>query len=213
MKLRARDVLLLMVGWLFVAVALVALWVVLRSRSPQATGAPTRVPTYTVVFTQVTARSLYPGAEGLARAWQPDAQLASATGAWRGTAINLVGQPSDWVFRFYSPARQHYYFVSVRPDGQAQGIEHARQVDLAPPLIPVEAWRVDSVQALATWLDYGGGAMLGGKPGIEVSAQLNVPSPVGDPVWAVVGYDMQSNDYLTVMVHAESCAVLQTVKP
>ena len=55
--------------------------------------------------------------------------------------------------------------------------------------------------------------MLGDKPGIEVSAQLNVPSEGGDPTWAVVGYDTLYNDYLTVMIHADSGEVLETVKP
>ena len=72
---------------------------------------------------------------------------------------------------------------------------------------------MDSVEALATWLDYGGGAMLGAKPGIEVSAQLNVPTEGGEPTWAVVGFDTVSNDYLTVMIHADSGQVLQTVNP
>jgi hypothetical protein len=213
MKLRARDIFLLLVAWVFVAMVLVIIFVVFRSGSSQAVSAPRPVPTYTVTFTQVTARELYPAAEALATAWRPDAQLVSLTATWRGTAVNLVGQPTDWVFRFYSPSWRHYYFATVKPDGQAWGIEHARQVDLAPPLIPIEAWRVDSVAALATWLDYGGGAMLGDKPGIEVSAQLNVPSEGGDPTWAVVGYDTLYNDYLTVMIHADSGEVLETVKP
>jgi hypothetical protein len=213
MKLRAREVLLLGIGWLFVAVLLVVLVLVFRSRVSEPAGAPKPVPTYTVVFTQVTAQGLYPNAEGLARAWQPEAQLVSVTATWRNTAINLVGQPADWVFRFYSPASRRYYFVTVRPDGQMQGIEHARQVDIAPPVLPIEAWRINSVEALATWLDNGGGDMLGAKPGIEVSAQLNVPTEGGEPVWTVVGYDTGSDDYLTVMVDAASGEVLQTVNP
>lgn len=213
MKLRARDILLLVVGWLFMTVVLVVLVLVFRSRVSEPAGAPEPVPTHTVVFTQVTALGLYPNAEGLARAWQPEAQLVSVTASWRNTAINLVGQPTDWVFRFYSPSLRRYYFVTVQPDGQMQGIEHARQVDLAPPGFSIEAWRVNSVEALATWLDYGGGDMLGAKPGIEVSAQLNVPTEAGDPIWTVVGYDTQSNDYLTVMVHAASGEVLRTVGP
>ena len=214
MSLRARDILLLIVGWVFAAVVLVTLVLVFRSRMMlKPAGGPTPVPTYTVVFTQVTARGLYPTAEGLARAWQPDAQLVSVTATWRGTAVNLVGQPTEWVYRFYSPSWRRYYFVTVTPGGQAQGIEHARKVDLPPPVVPVEAWRVDSVEALAAWLDYGGGAMLGAKPGIEVSAQLNVPTEGGDPTWAVVGFDGGSYDYLTVMLHADNGEVLQTVNP
>ncbi len=69
------------------------------------------------------------------------------------------------------------------------------------------------MEALATWLDYGGGAMLGAKPGIEVSAQLNVPAEGGEPTWAVVGFDPSSNDFLTVMIHGDSGKVLQTVEP
>jgi hypothetical protein len=213
MKLRVRDVLVLVVGWLFVAVLLVVLVLAFRSRVSEPAGVPEPVPTYTVVFTQVTALSLYPNAEGLARAWQSGAQLVSVTATWRNTAINLVGQPTEWVFRFYSPSARRYYFVTVQPDGQMLGIEHARQVDLAPPSFPIEAWRINSVEALATWLDYSGGDMLGAKPGIEVSAQLNVPTEGDDPVWTVVGYDTQSNDYLTVVVHATSGEVLRTVRP
>jgi hypothetical protein len=213
MKLRVRDVLLLFTGWVFVTVVLVVLFVLLRSGGAASTSVHRPVPTYTVAFTQVTARGLYPAAERLARAWQSDAQLVSLTATWRGTAINLVGQPTEWGFRFFSPSWRHYYLVSVTPDGQAQGIEHARKVDLSPPLLPVDAWRVDSVEALTTWLDYGGGAMLGAKPGIEVSAQLNVPSDGGEPTWTVVGFDTASNDYLTVMIHAEGGEVLQTVGP
>lgn len=213
MKLRVRDILLLFIGWVFVFAVLVALFVLLRSGGAASTGVPRPVPTHTVVFTQVTARGLYPAAEGLARAWQADAQLVSLTATWRGTAVNLVGQPTEWGFRFYSPSWRHYYLVTVTPDGQAQGIEHARQVDLPPPVLPAEAWSVDSVEALATWLDYGGGAMLGAKPGIEVSAQLNVPAEEAEPTWAVVGFDTASNDFLTVMIHADSGEVLQTVEP
>jgi hypothetical protein len=214
MNLRARDILLLFVGWVFVAVVLIVLVLIFRSRMMvEPASGPKPVPTYTVVYTQVTARGLYPAAEGLARGWQPDAQLVSLTAAWRGTAVNLVGQPAEWIYRFYSPSQQHYYFVTVTPDGQAQGIEHARKVDLSPPVISLEDWRVDSVEALTAWLDYGGGAMLGAKPGIEVSAQLNVPAEGGEPTWAVVGFDPGSNDYLTVMIHAESGQVLKTVDP
>jgi hypothetical protein len=214
MNLRARDILLLFVGWVFVAVVLIVLVLVFRSRMmPEPAGGPKPVPTYTIVYTQVTARGLYPTAEELAGAWQPDAQLVSLTATWRGTAVNLVGQPAEWVYRFYSPSRRHYYFVTVTPDGQVQGIEHARKVDLTPPVIPLEDWRVDSVEAVTAWLDYGGGAMLGAKPGIEVSAQLNVPAEGSEPTWAVVGFDPGSNDYLTVMIQAEDGQVLKTVDP
>ena len=212
MKLRAREILVLIVGWMLVAVILVALVIILRSRYSGAEDATAPRPTHTVVFTQATARNLHPSAEELALAWQQDAQLASLTATWRETAVDLVGAPTTWDFRFYSPSRRHYYLVTVVPDGQVQGIEHARQVDLPPPVIPGEAWRVDSVEALATWLDYGGGAMLGTKPGIEVSAQLSVPTEGGELTWTVVGYDVQDEDFLTVMIHAESGEVLKTVK-
>ena len=213
MRLRARDILLLLAGWALVAAVLAVLFVVFRSRGLGPAGTPTPAPTYTVAFTQVTARSLYPVAEGLARAWQPDAQLASLSATWPNTAVNLVGRPTEWNYRFYSPVGLRYYLVTVAPGGQAQGIEHARPVDLPPPLVPVESWGVDSVEALSTWLDYGGGAMLSAKPGIEVSAQLSVPGQGGQPVWAVVGYDTLYNDYLTVVIDAGNGAVLQTVMP
>ena len=100
MRLRRRDIFLLLVGWVFVAVVLVTLVVVFRSQgSAPAGGVPGPVPTYTVAFTQITARSLYPAAEGAALAWQPDAQLVSLTATWRRTAVDQVGAPVEWVFR------------------------------------------------------------------------------------------------------------------
>jgi len=213
MKLRAREILLLIFGWVIIALMLVGLVLFYRTRYSGAADAPGPIPTHTVIFTQVTARSLYPVAEELALTWQPDAKLASMTATWPETTGDLVGEPTDWVFRFYSPSQAHYYIVTVQPDGRAQGIEHARRVDLPPPVVPIEDWRVDSVEALAAWLDHGGGAMLGARPGIEVSAQLNVPTEGGDPTWTVVGFDIEIDDFLTLMIHGGSGEVLRMVEP
>jgi hypothetical protein len=140
-----------------------------------------------VEFVEVTARRFYPAAEALARAWEPDAQLVGANASWSATAVNLVGNPTDWSFRFYSPARQRLYLAGVERDGQAIGVPHFRKETSPPRTINPEAWVVDSPQALARWLDNGGAEWLGRNPGADVTIQLSVDTASGGPTWIING--------------------------
>jgi hypothetical protein len=90
MRLRRRDILLLFVAWVFVAVALVVTLMVLRSRSLGPAGTPRPAATYTVTFTQVTARGLYPTAEALALAWQPSSTPPGRFAAMRASCLSPV---------------------------------------------------------------------------------------------------------------------------
>jgi hypothetical protein len=155
-----------------------------------------------VPFAEITARRLYPAAEALARAWEPDVQLVGANASWPTTAINLVGNPTDWSFRFYSPARARLYLVGVSHDGQAAGVPHFQKETNSPPVINVGAWTVDSPEALARWLDYGGGALLGQNPGTDVTIQLGAEPGSGQPSWVITGFDTTGSQALAVKVDA-----------
>jgi hypothetical protein len=204
--LRRRELLILIGLWLVVGGLLcggLAWFLASRPAGQESLGpAVAPAPTYTVQFQEVTARRLYPAAEALARAWEPDVQLVGAGASWSDTALNLVGNPTDWSFRFYSPARGRLYLASVSAGGQAAGAPHIQRENAPPPAIDLAVWTVDSPQALARWLDGGGGDLLGRSPGVEVTIQLGVDPGSGQAVWVVSGLDSATGQPLAIKVNA-----------
>jgi hypothetical protein len=207
--LRRRDLLILIGLWL-AAGALIcgaAAWF-LASRSPGQTGfgvaasTPSPVPTYTVQFVEVTARRLYPAAETLARSWEADVQLVGANASWSGTALNLIGDPTDWSFRFYSPSRQRLYLAGVANNGQAAGAPHFQKESSPPSAIDLDKWEVDSPEALARWLDYGGGELLSRDPGVDVTIQLGVDPASGGVAWIITAFDSATGRPVALKVNA-----------
>jgi len=214
MKLKRWEIILLLAVWIVVGVLFVAAIIVFRgghqtplAAEPPTPGAPTLAPLYTPPPSEITAKSLYPLAEEKAKGWREDAQLVSARGTWEQTAINLVGQPVQWEYRFYSDASKLLYFVIVTPDGQVAGTQHLRPVYRPPALLPVESWQVDSPSALTNWLNAGGGAFLGSRPGIQVAAQVSVRQAGAGAQWTVVGYDSnKEDDHFAATVDAQTSA-------
>jgi hypothetical protein len=212
-RLKRREILILIGLWLLVAALLSGgvVWYLLSrpagqpsfgQAGPAAGPTVSPVPTYTVQFVEVTARRLYPAAEALARVWAPDTQLVGANAEWSTTAINLIGKPTDWSFRFYSPSLNRLYLVGVTSDGQAAGAPHFRKEDRPPSTIQPEQWSVDSPEALAAWLDHGGGDLLGRSPGISVSMQLGVDPASGEPTWIVSAFGADSDQPVASKIDA-----------
>ncbi len=208
-RLRSRDLIILIGLWL-VAASLIcglAVWFLVsrpveQAHFGEAAAKPSPVPTYTVQFVKVTARQLYPTAEALARSWEPDAQLVGVNASWLDTAVNLVGDTTDWSFRFYSPSRQRLYLVGIGGDGQAVGAPHFQKEITPPSTVNLEAWAIDSPEALARWLDNGGGELLGRSPGADVTIQLGVGPVDGQLTWVVTGFDAATSQSLALKVDA-----------
>jgi hypothetical protein len=212
MKLKRQEIILLLAIWGVVGVLLVVAVITLRpvrggpgADELGASSTPTLVPLYTPPPGEISAKNTYPLALEKAKSWREDAQLVACRGTWEQTAINLVGQPVQWDYRFYSAQAKTLYFVTVTPDGQVAGTQHMRSLARAPSPIVVESWQVDSPAALTNWLNAGGGAFLGSRPGVEVAAQLSVRQAGADPQWTVVGYDPAKEDeYFAATVNART---------
>jgi hypothetical protein len=209
LRLKRREVLILIGLWLVVAALLSGgvVWFLVSRPAGQpsfgeAAPAPSPAPTYTVQFVEVTALRLYPAAEALARTWAPDVQLVGANAEWSTTAVNLIGKPTDWSFRFYSPSLNRLYLVGVGSDGQAAGAPHFRKEDRPPATIKPEEWTVDSPAALAGWLDHGGGDLLGRSPGVSVSIQLGVDPDSGQAIWIVSAFEADSDQPVASKIDA-----------
>jgi hypothetical protein len=213
--LSRREIRILMVGWFFVCLALLGgvYWFVRQSSFgsyPVGNLRPAPQATFTMEFTSLTARQLFPVARDRAMLWQADAQLASATANWEKTAINLVGQPTTWTFRFYSPGLARFYFVTVRANSQVDGVSHGTPTQRSPRLLAIDQWTVDSPEAINLWLNYGGSQMLASVPGIQVAAQLSAARTSDlTPTWTVAGYNRENDSYHTVIINAQSGEVVE----
>lgn len=174
--------------------------------------APTLPNTFQVTFAENTALQLYPIAEAAARSWQADARLVSAEATWRTTAIDQVGKPTPWSFRFYSVAARRSYFVTILPDGQVNARQHFLTEPNPPGLLPAQRWAVDSNQAIAAWLNAGGGAFLGENPGLEVSAILSYQRAGDGLFWHVTGLNQKNETLVSTTVDAQSGAVVELVR-
>lgn len=161
---------------------------------------PTPVPrsTYAVPAAAVTARGAYEQAGALARAWQADAVLLSASAIWRKAVVEDLSRPVPWSYQFYSPGTNKLYLVVVR-GGQAEKIRES----LSPYKLTAadsDQWKVDSHQALSVWLNGGGGVFLQRHPLVDIQARLSVQQ--GNLAWMVSGTDAIGTDGVDVVVDA-----------
>jgi hypothetical protein len=168
-------------------------------------------PVHTVSFVEVTGLSRYQTAQKEGLAWAEDAQLVAASASWPDvTALDQVGQPVEWSYRFYSARKERLFIVRVAPDNQVTRLEHAVKVTVPPAALDADRWLVDSPTALALWLDFGGADLLRRNPGLEVLIQLRRLKNYDGPVWMVVGLDKRTQDIHIVVVDAVEGFILQS---
>jgi hypothetical protein len=171
--------------------------------------APQPAPVHTVTYVEVTGLSQYRPAAQAAQTWADDAYLISASTHWPQVLnIGQVGEPGEWSYRFYSPAKEGLLLVKVKPDGQVQPIEHVVKITVPPARLEIDDWLVDSPAALARWLDYGGAGLVQRNPGLEVLIQLRSIGNKPAPIWMVVGSDQRTQDLLMALVDANEGKII-----
>ena len=210
-NLQRRDYLLIGGFWLVgcLLLTMVVYYGIFQSRRTESTTVLRPQATFTVVFNQVTAQASKEMAWQHARTqWREDAELLAVTSTWGKTELNMVGQPTAWTYRFYSPAARRMFFVTITPEGEIIGTLHTERLYKEPELIALEAWQMDSPEALSAWLNYGGATMLAAMPGIQVVAQLQMPDQESPLTWTIAGYDRASQNYHSIFINANSREVI-----
>jgi len=166
----------------------------LRLNRPQP-GPTGPTPWYEVL----TAREAYPQAEKVAKEWQSDARLSSATAAWsRATVAELTTGRTAWGFSFVSPSAGETAIVTVV--GQQVEQVQVQQVSKVPELLDVAGWQVDSPLAVRTFLEQGGEGFLRDHPDSEIHLRLSTRAEEGTIFWLAVGLsaDGQSSAFLQI---------------
>ncbi len=143
-----------------------------------------------------------------ARTWAADVVLIRAEAAWRpGVEGRQIEQPPvTWSFYYYSPMKQQLVSVVVTRE-QLYWVPPL-DISYAPKSIPtLPRYGVD-----VAWLSFraaGGEDFLRRYPEAMVDFRLR-PHTNGGMVWSVAAFEGQ--DYLEVLIDAESGAVLPNVK-
>jgi hypothetical protein len=180
--------------------------VVTRSRGAEVESA---VPRPTHSQPARTTQQAYPLAVEVARAWQPDARLSHASGAW-GSGVSpqeLLEGETTWGFHFISAGARQFCVVSV-VGGQARVIESG-SIPRAPILLEVADWHVDSPQALSIFLDHGGRDFLAAHADADVHLRLLTSVENGTLLWLAVGLSASDGLAHTVPVDAVTGAVVE----
>lgn len=211
LNLRPRDYILIASFWLVGCTLLtVVVYFGVWQTRPGPEDAFRPQATFTVAYNEVTAQSAQLQALQQAQSiWSEDAELQAVVSTWDKTALNEVGKPSDWTYRFYSPSQRRMFFVTITPQGEVIGTLHGERIYTRPPLVSIEDWIVDSPEAISLWLNHGGATMLGAMPGIQIVAQLQVNNEESPLTWTVVGYDRISQNYHSIFIDAKNSEILQ----
>ena len=176
-----------------------------RGRAQVESAAPRPTPSGSVG----TAQEAYPLAVEVARAWQPDARLSSASAAW-GSGVptqELLKGETRWGFNFVSSGARQFCVVSVVA-GEAQLVESGR-IPRVPVLLTVADWRVDSPQALSIFLDHGGRDFLAAQADADVHLRLLTSVENETLLWLAVGLSASDAQAHTVRIDAVSGAVVE----
>ncbi len=215
-QIRRRDIILLtglfsLAGVVVIAVAML----IIRQNNTFATETDVRPQpqaTFTVTYQQITGLKQYGLAEKESKIWADDAELVVASTDWPQVAnAEQVGQPSDWSYHFYSVTKKHKFMVMVSAAGQVQTFEPPTTSNLVPRAIATKnnSWVIDSPQALAIWLDYGGYEVLRNNPNLELIMQLRSVKERSSPIWMVVGLNRQTQKTRVVVIDAGQGTVIQ----
>lgn len=212
-KLRRREIILIAGFWLVGCALLTGVFYTIIFSNLPADSQPGKITapqaTYTLVHTQVTAKSMEYATESKLSLWAEDAQLYSVAGTWEQTELGRVGEPTIWTYRYYSPGQKRLFFITVNPYGETMGISHGERVYKPPIPISAEDWVLDSAEAVNLWLNYGGSAMLTALPGSYVITQLKASTAEDPLTWTVSGYDQPTKHFHTIFINAKTKEIIK----
>lgn len=189
---RRQKLILGSLGLVTITLLLAVVYVLLTAPSGSEVTLPLPRKVYKAPVAAVTARSAYALAQELALTWRGDASLVGASASWHNATVDVFREPVPWAFQFYSPSARRLYLISVS-GGEARALrESYASYSLSP--ITGEAWPMDSPQALAEWLNAGGGRFLRTHTLTDVHAALRYDKEKSQVVWHLSGLEREGED-------------------
>jgi hypothetical protein len=198
---------LILIGLVVVVLAVYGglLLVVTRGGAKVESVAPRPTPPWKVL----TAQEAYPLAEEVARAWQPDVKLSSASSSWGSGATpqELLEGRATWGFHFISPSTSQFSVVSVM--GESAHLVDSGSVPKVPVLLALSDWHVDSPQALSIFLENGGRDFLAAHADADVHLHLLTGVENETLLWVASGLSPNDRVAHTVPINAVTGEVVE----
>ncbi len=187
---------------ILVTITLLAALAYVLLTQPSGSQVPLPLPhkVYRAPVAAVTARSAYASARQAALAWRQDASLVGASASWPKATVDAFREPVPWTFQFHSASAGRLYLVSV--SGEETRTLRQSHAPYALPPITEEAWHMDSPQALAEWLNAGGGRFLRTHTLTDVHAALRYDKERNQVVWSITGLEVGEEDSFTHLAQA-----------
>lgn len=197
-----------LVGCIFVGFLLVVFYISSRTGVGQQTIASFPVGSFEVTFREPMAKDAYEVALPFAQRWDDSVQLVSVSTTWNNVSLDDIGQVDVWDFSFFAPERDRMYFTIVTVDQPVDGQAHPFKLQRPPLVINPDEWAVDSSQAIAIWLNNGGGVFVQTFPENQVEILLRQSLEGGGPVWNIIGTSADQSQLLYLTIDATNGMVL-----
>ncbi|MCP4363007.1 MAG: PepSY domain-containing protein [Chloroflexi bacterium] len=205
--IRRRDVLILGTVWLLgcgIVAGLLGLFYF--NANPVVPEPPGSVATYTIPFTEDSAKTMYLLAQQEAQNWQSDVDLVASSTRWSNASLDDLGQAGIWDFRFFSDKSDRIFFTFVTPEKEVISRANINKLRKPPYLINPADWVLDSNEAISIWVNNGGGAFLEAFPENQVEVLLRQTEP--RPVWDIVGISADQSQVVYLSIDAADGTVL-----
>jgi hypothetical protein len=159
-----------------------------------------------------TAKSAFVAADPIAKAWQPDAMLLTASATWpQGAQPQDIAQGAgDWALMFHSPSARRSAVITLT-DGQH--VLSPGQSEQTINVLASSSWQMDSVDVVEKFLNDGGKAFIE-KEGITIltmTLMMNDPNDNGRIEWLISLLSTQTGNSYSMRIDAASGETLQVI--
>lgn len=163
----------------------------------------------TSIYKEYTAMTAFALSEREAKAWQSDAQLLKVTATWtQGAGRNDLSSGSQtWNFTYYSASQTAIRNLTVLED--KPNFLSEKSVDSALSPATTSGWRVDSSQAVRTFLADSGDDFLANQGISTLMMTLTTDNANGRIEWFLSLFANESGNALTMRIDATSGEIIE----
>ena len=145
--------------------------------------------------------------------WQSDAALLKASATWpQGSSRETLLQgKTTWSFTYYSPGAQETAVVTVVDEVATFGSTRPAPGTLFP--IDSGAWKIDSHEAIQSFLDSGGGQFLSLSGVSTLTISLSKETDSNRMEWFLSLFSVSNSRSYTASIDAASGEILNVIGP
>lgn len=199
----------LAVLFLFVVGGIMVFWLQSQAYANLPNNSPSLANNQNGAAEGVKAKDAFLAADPLAKQWQPDAQIvsASATIVRFDTLEDIYSGKANWTIVYYSPSTAAVATYTVSPNGV--GFLNTKAIETQLPIIEREKVILDSNQVLTIAISNGAAFLFEGIADRVVLLQLEQAQQVGRPVWRIFIQNETSGAFRDFSIDSEEGQIIE----